>query len=210
MVDIVEFPGLVPYSDALSTMRETHSRRVAGDCADTILFMEHPPVITLGRNAPDTGVTSTMERLAAIGVEVHRIERGGQATCHLPGQLVAYPIVNLRSRGLGVRRFTLMVEEAMILAAEEMGVLGRRLEGQTGVWCDKGKIGAVGIAVSSGVTLHGMAFNVACDLSFYGNIIPCGRPDLAPSSISESLGREVSTELARSQLKKAMIRVFGS
>lgn len=206
---VVKLPGLTPYPEALETMRRLHAQRVSGERGDTLVVVEHAPVITLGRNAAESGVTTGADALSGLGIGVHRIERGGQATCHMPGQVVAYPVVRLRDRGLGVRRFTLMLEEAMIMTAEAFGAKAFRMEGQTGVWCGSGKVGAVGIAVKSGVTLHGVALNVSCDLSVYRHIIPCGRSDLLPSSLSRELGGEISVEEAKAELVSAFTRLFG-
>lgn len=209
-VELIEIEGLVSYGDGLALLRRIHAERVAGTRPDALILLEHKPVITLGKNAKAEGVAATPEALAARGVEVFRVERGGEATMHLPGQLVAYPVLNLRERGLGVKRYVHLLEEAMISAAAAFGVAAHRLEGVTGVWCDSGKIGAVGVAVKGGVTLHGIAFNVACDLGWYELIIPCGRADLRPSSLAASSGSDVTMSRAREALLSGIFSSFGA
>jgi len=157
------------------------SRRAGGD--DLCLAVEHPPTITLGRRATPADVRVSDAVLAERHVSCVAVERGGQATYHGPGQLVLYPIVALAARGFGVASFVATLEEIMIAIAARFGVAARRDARGRGVWTARGKLGAVGIRVRDGVTLHGLALNVATDLGAFAMIAPCGVVDLPVTSL---------------------------
>ena len=193
--------GTVGYAQALARQRKFHELRVSGDVPDTILLLEHPHVITLGRRAPETHVLSDGETLAAAGVEVEESDRGGEATYHGPGQLVAYPIVDLRALGLGPVSYVAALEWAIIETMAEYLVDAHRVTGRTGVWvggdgADPGtgkppagrKIAAIGVRISRGVAMHGLALNVSTELSMYDHIVPCGMPGLELTSIGSEKG----------------------
>lgn len=161
--------------------------RKTGLRPDTLILLEHEPVITLGRNADPSGVTGNPDRLARLGISIHRSERGGQVTYHGPGQIVGYPILDLRDRRIGVKQYVGLLEEVMIRAASRFGVTAYRVKGRPGIFCERGKLGAVGVAVTRGITFHGFAFNVRPDLEHFRFIVPCGLTDVFPTSLEALL-----------------------
>jgi lipoyl(octanoyl) transferase len=204
-------PGLTPYDAAHRLQLETVARRRAGEIGDVLFLLEHPPVITLGRNADAGGVVASGELLAAMGIEVRRIERGGQATYHGPGQIVGYPVIDLHERRLGIAAYVSRLEEAMILAAAALGVEAARRPGITGVFAADGggKIGAIGVRVTRGVTYHGFAFNVAPDLSHYRLIIPCGMTDTPVTSVADIHGAAPGMDVALQAVADGFAAAFG-
>ncbi len=173
--------GRVDYEPALALQGRLRARRIAGETADTLLLLEHPPVLTLGRGADAANVLASEESLRALGIRVHRIGRGGDVTYHGPGQLVGYPILDLRERGRDVHKYLRDLEEVFIRwlarrgeGEEGGGIPAGRVPGATGVWVDGKKITAIGVGVRRWVTLHGFAFNVNPDLSRFDLIRPCG------------------------------------
>lgn len=199
----------VPYDQGLSLQRALAGERAAGTRPDTLVLLEHEPVITLGKNADPKGVTAPDKLLQKLGITIHRVERGGQATCHCPGQAVLYPILGLKDMKLGVRKYVHLLEEVMIRASDRAGVPARRMAGRPGIYCDEGKIGAIGVAVTRGVTLHGLALNVCPDLNYFNFIIPCGVTGIPPASLKSAGGREMGVGEAHDLLIEAWISVFG-
>ena len=197
--------GRQPYRDAWALQKELAARRAAGEIDDQLLLVEHDPVLTLGRQADDRHVRAAPEALAARGIEVIRVERGGEVTYHGPGQLVAYPILAIARRGLLVRPLVRALEAAMIETCAALGVAAGRRDGHPGCWVDPDgtnprKIGALGIRIERGVTYHGIALNVDPDLRDFELIDPCGMPDVVSTSIAAELGRAdepPSTEAVR-------------
>jgi lipoyl(octanoyl) transferase len=181
------FPGLVPYETAHELQLALVEERSREARPDTLLLLQHAPVITLGRNADPRGVLVSPEALVSAGIALHRVERGGQATYHGPGQVVGYPILQLRARGLGVRAYVGMLEDVLIGVAGRYGVEAFRVPGRPGVFCAVGKLAAVGVAVRHGVSYHGFAFNVAPDLDHFRTIVPCGLTDVEPASLKAVL-----------------------
>ncbi|MFU8856964.1 MAG: lipoyl(octanoyl) transferase LipB [Deferrisomatales bacterium] len=186
---VLRLAGRVPYGEAHGFQLELLEQRRKGRIPDTLVLLEHEPVITLGRNADPAGVLADPTALAAAGIRVHRVERGGQATYHGPGQAVGYPILNLPDRGLGARVYVHRLEEVMIRTAAELGVTAARQTGRPGIYTRGGKLGAVGVAISRGVSYHGFAFNASPDLSHFRLIVPCGQPDVSATSLEAHLGR---------------------
>jgi lipoyl(octanoyl) transferase len=194
------FLGRVPYDEALRIQAEVAALRLAGHIDNTLLLLEHPPVLTLGRNASRANILASDELLSSRGVTLHEINRGGDVTYHGPGQLVGYPIFDLRSLQnssggrLGPVDFVRMMEEALIRLCGVYGVRAGRIAGLTGVWCGlheaepgppgERKIGAIGIHVSRGITSHGFAFNVTTDLRDFQLINPCGITDKPVTSLN--------------------------
>jgi lipoyl(octanoyl) transferase len=183
-------PSAIDFTDAWQLQRDLHARRVADEIGDTALFLEHPPVFTAGRR------TEAYER-PFDGTPVIEVDRGGKITFHGPGQLVGYPITKLPAHVLVVD-YVRRVEEAMIRAAADLGVVGGRVPGRSGVWIAASetrierKIGAVGIRVSRGVTMHGFSFNADIDLSSFDRFVPCGIADAGVTSLSAEIGRDVT------------------
>ena len=172
----------IDYAWAWELQRSLLQERVAGEREDTLLLMGHAPVYTAGRRSVPEHV------IAELDAPLIETDRGGQTTYHGPGQLVGYPIVSLAELGLGPRRYVAAVESALIAALHEFGVAGRREDGLTGVWTDAGKIAAIGVKISRGVTMHGFALNVATDLQAYDAIVPCGIGDRPVTSLHALLG----------------------
>ena len=199
--------GLLSYGDAWRVQLELLEARAEDKIPDTLLFVQHLPVITLGRKTP--GVRDGAAFPAEIrGVPVHLVERGGEATYHGPGQLVVYPIVRLSLR-MGPKVFLRAMEESMVAALATCGLKAYWLEGKTGVWIldsqnRERKIGSLGIAVRKGVSYHGLALNVSNDLLPFSLIQPCGFAATVMTSVSEILRREVSVEEVAPLLERAL------
>ena len=186
--------GRVPYREAWDLQKALARARAEGRIGDRLLLLEHPPVLTLGRQADDAHVLAPAPMLEAKGIEVIRVERGGEVTYHGPGQLVAYPIVRLADRGLYLREYVRALEGAMADTCAADGVEAGRREGHPGCWVGVDgplvrKIGALGVRVERGVAYHGIALNVTTDLSDFALIDPCGMPGLRSTSIAAELGR---------------------
>jgi lipoyl(octanoyl) transferase len=206
-----EFEGLVPYDVGNAMQLDAVAARRGGEARDTLILLEHAPVVTLGRNAAATGVVATAEELARAGIEVRRSERGGQATYHGPGQIVGYPIVDLKQLRCGVAQYVRGLEETMIRAAAAFGVSAGRREGIVGVFADEGrgaKIGAIGVRVSRGIAFHGFALNVAPNLEHYRFIIPCGLSAVGVASLASLLGAAPPIPAVRAALIDAFAGVF--
>jgi lipoyl(octanoyl) transferase len=193
--------GRVPYRDAWALQKQLAARRADGTIGDRLVLLEHPAVLTLGRHADDRHVLADAVELHRRGIEVIRVERGGEVTYHGPGQLVAYPILQLAERGLLLRPLVRALEGAMVATCEAFGVAAGRRDGHPGCWCDPDgpiprKIGALGIRVERGVSYHGIALNVAPDLADFDLIDPCGMPGLVSTSIAAELRRAGAAEAA--------------
>ena len=175
---------------------------------NTMLQLEHPHVYTKGRLSKQSDILLSEADLAAKGIPVYETDRGGQVTYHGPGQLVVYPIVNLKDWG-GPVKYVRTLEQVVIATLAQMGVSAHYEAGNTGVWTEQGKIAAIGVKISRGIAFHGFALNVNTDLSYYKNIIPCGIPDRPVTSISEISGQTVDLALVRYGLVYQFGREFG-
>lgn len=189
----VRWLGRVAYREAWDLQHELVAQRRAGEIPDQLLLLEHPAVLTLGRQASEEHVLATPRELERRGIEVIRVERGGEVTYHGPGQLVAYPIVRLAERDLLPRPFVRALENAMIDTCAGFGVSADRREGYPGCWCDPSadsprKIGALGLRVEGGVTYHGIALNITTNLADFELIDPCGIEKLTVTSIAREAG----------------------
>jgi lipoyl(octanoyl) transferase len=204
-------PGLVEYGQALRMQEERRALRASGACADALYLLEHPAVITLGRRADPANVRVPKDELDRMGVGMHEVNRGGDVTYHGPGQLVGYPIVGLRGLGLGVKDFVVALEETIVAALRgDFGIEASREEGKfTGVWTGRGKVAAIGIGVSGGVTMHGFALNVNTDVRAFSLINPCGITDRPVSSMREATGREVDMELVMDRIERRFKMALG-
>ena len=187
-------PGVVPYADALELQHRIHAEVADGVRRDALIVLEHPPVYTLGRRARADDVLASERELAAMGVETHPTDRGGEVTYHGPGQIVAYPIVNLRRWGGGPLRYVRALESVIIAALAEFGIAAESAGRPTGVWVGERKIAAIGVKVSRRVTTHGFALNVSTDLAYFDRIVACGLPDARATSMKRELGRDVSAD----------------
>ncbi len=186
--------GTVDYAEAHELQKRLQSQRIAGEIDDTVLLLEHPSVLTLGRSAKAQHVVASADALEARGIRVHEVGRGGDVTYHGPGQLVAYPIIDLKPGRKDVRKYVWSLEETMIRTCADFGVSAGRIQGLNGAWVDDRKIGAVGVRISRWVTMHGLALNANSNLSHFELIVPCGIGDKSVTSLSAELGRTVSAE----------------
>ncbi|MFP4547760.1 MAG: lipoyl(octanoyl) transferase LipB [Fidelibacterota bacterium] len=169
--------GRNPYRETWDFQKELHNKRYHGEIPDTLILVEHPHVYTLGKNARENNLVAGTHFLQNKGVEVVNVDRGGDITYHGPGQIVGYPIFNLRDHDIGVKKYVDHVEQAMIDTCDEYDIRARRIDGLTGVWVGTNKVAAIGIRVSKWTTYHGFALNVETDLSLFTGIIPCGIVD---------------------------------
>jgi lipoyl(octanoyl) transferase len=190
--------GLTPYSDALAIQQEVHHRILDGE-EDTLLFCEHPHVYTFGKSSNKNNLLISPDFLQHINAEVHKIDRGGDITYHGPGQLVGYPIMYLRKHAMGVKKYVDTLELSIIKALASFNIEAYQLDGLTGIWVGKKtetkrKIGAIGIRVRNGVSMHGFALNVTTDLSYFEHIVPCGINNKAVTSIYQEIGKGTVAE----------------
>lgn len=185
--------GRIAYPEAHALQKRLLDERAAGRIGDQLLLLEHPAVLTLGRNSDPAHIRATDAELDAREIAVEHIERGGEVTYHGPGQLVAYPIVRIHERGLLLRPFVRALEAALIETCAALGVSAARRDGHPGCWCDPSgasprKIGALGLRVERGVSYHGIALNISVDLADFDLIDPCGMPGVVSTSIARELG----------------------
>ncbi len=216
--------GRLGYAAALRLQAEVEAQRQRRRCGDQLLLLEHDAVVTLGRNARREHLLETPERLAARGIEVAECNRGGDVTWHGPGQLVGYPILDLRELppppgagerkrpGLGAVEYVRALEEVLMRVAAGFGIAARRLAGLTGVWTaqpPERKFAAIGVHIARGVTTHGFALNVAPDLAGFGAILPCGIRGRGVSSLARELGRPLAVSEVLAPLALHFSQVFG-
>jgi lipoyl(octanoyl) transferase len=210
--------GLVPYTTALELQQTLAQLRKAGRIENTLLLLEHPPVITLGRNAKLDNVLAAPELLAQRGVELHEIDRGGDVTFHGPGQLVAYPIFDLHTFApkIGAVEFVRRLEEVLIRTCGDFGIGAQRITGMTGVWTyalrnkPEAKIAAIGVHISRGVTTHGFALNLSTDLDYFSLIVPCGLTGKQVTSVERELRKPISMDEVATAASRNFGRVFQS
>jgi lipoyl(octanoyl) transferase len=187
--------GQVPYRKALELQERLVERRREGEIPDQLLLLEHPHVITLGTSAQPHHILLSPQERDARGIDLHEVGRGGDVTYHGPGQLVGYPILDLKPDRRDVHRYLRDLEEVVIRTLAGFGIEGRREQEFTGVWTGQGKVAAIGVRVSSRwITSHGFALNVNPDLSYFSSIVPCGIQHRSVSSMAAILGREILIE----------------
>ena len=196
--------GLLDYASALALQEKVREERLRGERPDTLLLLEHAPVITLGRGAKTEHVLATRAELETRGIALHEIGRGGDVTYHGPGQLVGYPIVDLKPDRCDVRRYVTDLEEVMVRLAAAYGLTARRIDGLRGVFVGDNKLGAVGVRISQWVTMHGFAINVSTDLDGFRLIVPCGIRDHGVTSITRETGRPIAVD----EVTELAVRVF--
>lgn len=208
--------GTVPYAEALDLQRSAARARLAGTLEhDTLLMVEHPPVVTTGRSTESSNLLLDRTALAGRGIELFDVERGGDVTFHGPGQLVGYPIIDLKGHREDLHWYLRQVEQVLIEALAAFGLAGSRVSGRTGVWIDDRKIASIGVHARQWVTWHGFALNVTTDLSYFDVMVPCGIPDVRMTSVAAELartgGRDAPGELmrvARERVADAAAGVF--
>lgn len=206
---VTEWRGRERYAQTWQRQLELHALRRAQRVADTLVLVEHEPVITLGRHGDQANLLLPEEDLAARGVDLHHVERGGDITYHGPGQLVGYPILALRQRGLSVRSLMRGLEEALIRAVAQWGIPAYRIEGLTGVWHERGKLAALGVAVQGGVSFHGFALNVDPNLAHFQFIVPCGIVGKPVTSMVQVLQQPLTLEDVYPVCVRELRNVFG-
>ena len=234
VISVVQL-GQLDYGEGLRLQRKVVDLRKAGQIGDALLLLEHSPVITLGRNARAGHVLASAEELAARGIELFECDRGGDVTFHGPGQLVGYPIFDLREfsrqpstinhqeltaeafpswrKTLGAVDYVRRLEEVLIRTCGDFGVATNRVRGLTGVWTEAepaAKIAAIGVHISRSVTSHGFALNVNADLSYFDLIVPCGITAKPVTSMQKELGREVDLAAVAQAVSRNFGGVFGS
>lgn len=190
--------GLVQYSEGLRIQQSAVERLSSREAPEQLLLLEHPHVLTLGRGADNSNILADQKQLQSNSVEVHETGRGGDVTYHGPGQLVGYPIINLKPDRCDVHRYVRDLEEVLIRTISDFGVTGSRIRGLTGVWVGNEKIAAIGVRIARWITSHGFALNVNTDLNYFSMIVPCGISDKGVTSLSRLLGRRIElSEVAR-------------
>jgi lipoyl(octanoyl) transferase len=207
--------GTVPYDEALELQKRLVEDRKNGRIPDQLLLLEHPPVITLGVKTRNdlSHVLEPQASLAARGVELFETGRGGDVTYHGPGQLVGYPILDLKPDRCDVHRYVRDLEEVLIRAVGQFGITATRIKGLTGIWVSSdgqdAKLAAIGVRISRWVTSHGFALNVNTDLSHFGLIVPCGITDKGVTSMQQMLGRPVPMDEVEDAVAGSFSEIFG-
>lgn len=182
--------GRIGYQEAWDLQRSLVEEQAQGRGGDSLLLLEHSPTYTLGRRGKESDLLLPREDLEERGASIFHVDRGGEVTYHGPGQLVGYPIINLRAWG-GPLRYVRALEAVLIATLEQFDVQGGQIDDLTGVWADGGKIAAIGVRISQGITSHGFALNVSTDLSWFQYIVPCGIHDKEVTSLERLLGRSI-------------------
>ena len=207
---VVRRLGVVRYEEGLELQKALVEQRAGGAIEDTLLLLQHPHVLTLGAKTGQSRshVLATPERLAELGVEVHETGRGGDVTYHGPGQIVGYPILDLRPDRCDVHRYVRDLEEVMIRVTGEFGFQAGRIEGLTGAWVGAEKIGAIGVRIQRWITSHGIAYNVATNLDYFRLIVPCGITDRGVTSLERLTGRAISVADVEGRVVRHFAAVF--
>lgn len=202
--------GLVAYAEGLALQQRLVEDRKAGLIPDQLLLLQHPPVITVGVKARNdrTHLLATADTLAADGIELFETGRGGDITYHGPGQLVGYPILDLKPDRCDVHRYVRDLEEVMIRAAASFGVNATRVPGLTGAWVGDDKLAAIGVRIARWITSHGFAFNVGTDLHHFALIVPCGLVGKGVTSLNKVTGRLVSIDEVEAVMVQSFAAVF--
>ena len=201
-------PGVMDYHAAWELQVALAQRVQQGMQPNTLLLLQHPPVYTIGRRGRRDHVLLDDEHLAELGIALHEADRGGEVTCHGPGQMVAYPVLNLREWG-GPVKYVRTLERVIIGVLTDFGVAAGLVEGLTGVWAGGEKIAAIGVRLSRGISYHGFALNVSNDLSYFDHIIPCGINEMGVTSVEKVLERPVDIDLVAYSLVYHLGREMG-
>jgi len=200
--------GQVAYREAYRLQTDLLSRRINGDIGDTLLLLEHPPTITVGKSGRVENILVSPAELAEKGIPLFFVDRGGDVTYHGPGQLVGYPIIDLKNRGKDLHQYVHNLEEAVIRTLGDFGIRGGRDRSHRGVWVKQREIAAIGLRVSKWVTVHGFALNIDADLAPFSLINPCGFSDRGATSMAEVLGREIAMTAVTERLMARFAEVF--
>ena len=200
--------GRKDYKEVWDLQKKIHERRVEEKIPDTMILVEHNPVITMGRAGKQSNVLWPLDLLKERGVQYYEIERGGDVTYHGPGQLIGYPIFNVRDGFAGIKPFINAIEKAIIAMLADFAITGMKNEKMIGVWTEEGKICSIGIAVRRWVSFHGFALNVNTDLGYFDLIVPCGLKNVEMTSMQQILGKEVSLDGVRKSIIMNFGRIF--
>jgi lipoyl(octanoyl) transferase len=204
---LIERLGMQSYAQALEFQRQAARARISGAIPeDMLLLVEHPPVVTLGRSAKERNLLASPAILAARGVELFEVERGGDVTFHGPGQLVGYPIIDLKQHRKDLHWYLRQVEEALIVAMAEFGLPCDRQAGLTGVWTSGRKLASIGVHARDWVTWHGFALNVTTDLNYFDLMVPCGIDAVTMTSVAREFG---ASSPSMTEVEEAVCRAFG-
>jgi lipoyl(octanoyl) transferase len=201
--------GRVQYDDGLQLQERAVERLRSNEAPEQLLLLEHPHVFTLGRGADSSNILADPRQLENSSVEVHQTGRGGDVTYHGPGQLVGYPIIDLRPDRCDVHRYVRDIEEVLIRTIADFGVTGTRSAGLTGVWVGNEKVGAIGVRIARWITSHGFALNINTDLDYFKMIVPCGITGKGVTSLSRLIGRNMDTREVTQTAALNFGRVFG-
>ena len=206
-LDVLDL-GQCLYGTAWEIQKKLHAERLAGQIPDTLIFVEHPHVYTLGKNADASHLLASQEYLKKRGIEVYQVDRGGDITYHGPGQLVGYPIFNLKEHKTSIAWYVNSVEEVLIETLAKFDIRAERIKGLTGIWIGNQKIAAIGMRVSRWVTMHGFALNVTTDLSLFNGIVPCG---LATKGVTRMCdwNPAVTMDAVKAVIVKEFVAQFG-
>lgn len=202
--------GRIGYEEGLGLQRRHAEELLAGRAAEHLYLLEHPPTFTIGRQGTPEEVLWDERECQRRGVRVFTVDRGGRITYHGPGQLVGYPVLDLRRHGRDVHAYLRGLEEVLIRALGEYGIQAHRVEGRTGVWVAGAKIAAIGVKVSRWVTTHGFALNVTTDLDYFRGIVPCGIADADVTSVVAVTGRAIALEEMAEAVAEHFARVFAA
>ena len=194
--------GLIPYKEAFEKQLVLLEKRIKGEIPDTLLLLEHPAVITLGRSGKRENILNTKK------VEIIEVNRGGDVTCHFPGQIVGYPILDLAKRKKDIHKYLRDLEEVLLNFLAVYGLRGTRIEGKTGVFAGKDKIAAIGVAAKQWVSYHGFAVNIKKDISVFASVIPCGLAGVKATSLELLLNKPVDLEEAYENVTREFKNIF--
>ncbi len=200
--------GIIPHGEAEKIQIEKLNQVMQSAAPDALFLLEHPPVVTLGRQGGLDNLIISEDALRSMGAEVVRTTRGGNITCHYPGQLVIYPVMRIEKRRGGIKKFFHDMEETAIRTAARFNVLASRSEGQPGVWVGDGKLCSIGIGVKKWITYHGLSFNISRDMTLFNAITLCGLHGAHPTSLSAEADKDIDIEDVKNVFKEEFRRIF--
>ncbi len=203
VINVIDL-GRRDYKETWDIQKSLHKQRINREISDTLILVEHNPVVTIGKSGKDVNIKVPIDFLKAKGIELYHIERGGDVTFHGPGQLVGYPIFDIKKGLAGIKPFIGKIEDVIITTLSDFNIAAFKREKMIGVWTEHGKICSIGVAVKSWVSFHGFALNVNTDLRYFELINPCGFRDIKMTSMNKILGRDVPM----SAVKEDIIRNF--
>lgn len=201
--------GTRGYKESWDLQKELHSKRVAEEIQDTLILVQHNPVVTIGKSGKAENIKVPVKYLEEKGIELYHIERGGDVTFHGPGQLVGYPIFNIKKGLAGIRPFIEKIEDAIIATLIDFGIPADKREKMIGVWVGEKKICSIGIAVKRWVSFHGFALNVSTDLRYFDLINPCGFKEIKMTSMQEILKCKIEMDIVKKSIIHNFVKIFG-